>query len=161
MYGSPFPPLKKLIILRACDSNRKRPQVADGTFLSTDMLMFLCHFLVMGLSLPVAMAMPEAPLQAPSTPPYPPMEGPGRVFDSEGENMTEPPPGDLEAYCQMLLQVPVPPDQVPWFCMCTQCQSTPGPKGDQGDRGLTGTSEVSYTVFFYCRFSVPGSGPRL
>ncbi|XP_074535691.1 uncharacterized protein LOC141797899 [Halichoeres trimaculatus] len=100
--------------------------------------MFLCHFLLMGVSLQVAVAMPEPPLQAPPTPMYPPMVGPGRILDSEGENMTEPLPEDLETYCQMLQQAPVPPDHLPWFCMCTQCQSSPGPKGDQGERGLPG-----------------------
>ena len=43
-------------------------------------------------------------------------------------------------YCQMLLDSPVPPpaDQVPWFCICSRCQGTLGPKGDRGDRGLPG-----------------------
>nr|XP_046244164.1 inner ear-specific collagen isoform X2 [Scatophagus argus] len=109
---------------------------------------FPVHFLLVAVSLPVVMAMPEPissdgwqpPLSTPPTPPYPPMDGPGRSFYPVGDNMTEPPAGTLEAYCQMLLEapVPVPPDQIPWFCLCTQCQSRQGPKGDRGDRGLPG-----------------------
>ncbi|XP_070761307.1 complement C1q and tumor necrosis factor-related protein 9 [Enoplosus armatus] len=84
----------------------------------------------------------EAPPPAPPpTPPYPPMDGPGRSFYPVEDNITEPPAGALEAYCQMLLQapVPVPQNQIPWFCLCTHCQSTLGPKGDRGDRGLPGS----------------------
>uniref|UniRef100_UPI0037E75B47 complement C1q and tumor necrosis factor-related protein 9 n=1 Tax=Semicossyphus pulcher TaxID=241346 RepID=UPI0037E75B47 len=113
------------------------------------MSIFTLHFLLMALSVPVAVAMPEplssdnweAPFPAPPTPSYPPMDSPGSSLVPVGENMTEPPAGDLEAYCQMLLQapVPIPTDQIPWFCMCTQCQSSQGPKGDRGDRGLPGS----------------------
>lgn len=112
------------------------------------MLTFLHHFLLMAVSLLVVMAMPEPisednwepPLSPPTALPYPPMDGLGRFFYPDGDNMTEPPAGALEAYCQMLLQapVPVPPDQIPWFCLCTHCQSSQGPKGDRGDRGLPG-----------------------
>uniref|UniRef100_A0A4W5R9Q6 Otolin-1 n=1 Tax=Hucho hucho TaxID=62062 RepID=A0A4W5R9Q6_9TELE len=44
------------------------------------------------------------------------------------------------SYCQTLLEVPVPPpmDQVPWFCVCSRCKASVGPKGDRGDRGLPG-----------------------
>lgn len=86
------------------------------------------YFLLVAVNLPVFMAMPE------------PMDGPGRFMYPGGNNMTEPPAGDLEAYCQMLLQgpVPLPPDQIPWFCLCTHCQSKQGPKGDRGDRGPPG-----------------------
>ncbi|XP_070825863.1 complement C1q and tumor necrosis factor-related protein 9 [Chaetodon trifascialis] len=91
------------------------------------------------------MAMPE-PLSeegwdTPLAPPYPPVDSPGRSFYPVGDNVTEPPAGALEAYCQMLLQasVPIPPDQIPWFCLCTHCQSSQGPKGDRGDRGLPGS----------------------
>lgn len=111
------------------------------------------YFLLVVVSLPVFMAMPEpisednwdeqpSPpfFSTPPAPPYPPMDGPGRFMYPGGNNMTEPPAGDLEAYCQMLLQgpVPLPPDQIPWFCLCTHCQSRQGPKGDRGDRGLPG-----------------------
>ncbi|KAM9852918.1 uncharacterized protein ACBR49_003791 [Aulostomus maculatus] len=86
------------------------------------------------------MAMPEPPLNPPPTPPFPPMDGPQRYYHM-GENMTETPFGTIEAHCKMLLEapVPVPPDQIPWFCLCTQCKSNPGPKGDRGDRGLPGS----------------------
>ncbi|XP_041665163.1 inner ear-specific collagen [Cheilinus undulatus] len=108
--------------------------------------MSISNFLVMVFLLPVIMAKPEpmspddweAPLQAPVPPMIPPMDGPGRMFYPETENMTEP-PGTLEEYCEMLLQAPVPPEQVPWFCHCTSCQSQPGPKGEPGDRGLPGS----------------------
>lgn len=112
---------------------------------------FALYFLLVAVHVPTFIAMPEPisedwdhPLSPPSAstpppPPYPPMDGPARFYPN-GENMTEPPAGDLEAYCQMLLQgpVPLPPDQVPWFCLCTHCQSSQGPKGDRGDRGLPG-----------------------
>ncbi|XP_073705543.1 uncharacterized protein [Garra rufa] len=45
------------------------------------------------------------------------------------------------SYCDMLFEAPVPPpvDQMPWFCVCSQCKGGPsGPKGDKGDRGLPG-----------------------
>ncbi|XP_075932544.1 LOW QUALITY PROTEIN: uncharacterized protein LOC142932530 [Anarhichas minor] len=50
--------------------------------------------------------------------------------------------GALESFCRMLLEapVPIPPDHIPWFCVCTHCPSTRGPKGDQGDWGLPGRS---------------------
>lgn len=96
--------------------------------------------LLMVVSLPVALAMPEPPLPPPPPPTYPPFDGPRRFYPA-GDNMTGPPDGGMEAFCQMLLQapVPVPPEQIPWFCLCTQCQSNPGPKGDRGDRGLPGS----------------------
>ncbi|XP_040901602.1 inner ear-specific collagen [Toxotes jaculatrix] len=108
---------------------------------------FPLHFLLMVVSLPIIMAMPEPlspdgwepPLHPPPTPAYPPVDSPGRSFYPVGDNETELPAGTLEAYCQMLLQIPLPPDQIPWFCLCTHCQSTQGPKGDQGDRGLPGS----------------------
>lgn len=97
----------------------------------------LRHFLLMTVSLAVVMAMPEPPLDPP---PYPTLDGPGRFFYSAGDNVTGPPAGALEAYCQVLLQapVPVPPDQIPLFCRCSHCQSSEGPKGDRGDRGQPG-----------------------
>ncbi|XP_042270102.1 inner ear-specific collagen-like [Thunnus albacares] len=109
-------------------------------------MMTFLHFLLMAVSLSIATAMPEPfspdgwepPVDPPPTLPYPPMDG---SFFPDGDNMTEPPAGAMEAYCQMLLQapVPVPPDQIPWFCLCTHCKSTEGPKGDRGDRGLPGS----------------------
>lgn len=104
---------------------------------------FALYFLLVAVHVPTFNAMPEdwepPVVSSPPPPPYPPMDGPGRFY-LNGENMTEPPTGDLEAYCQMLLQgpEPLPPDQVPWFCLCTHCQSSQGPKGDRGDRGLPG-----------------------
>ncbi|XP_056138910.1 complement C1q and tumor necrosis factor-related protein 9 [Lampris incognitus] len=68
--------------------------------------------------------------------------GPGRSFhDEDWANMTLPPQEESEVYCRMLLEAPVPPpaDQVPWFCICTRCQGTLGPKGDRGDRGPSGS----------------------
>lgn len=104
--------------------------------------------LLVALFLPVLVAMPEPVAEEGWDPPdgtppmplsIPPMNGPGRPFYSNQENSTDPPAGSLEAYCQMLLQVPVPSDQIPWFCLCTNCQNNQGPKGDRGDRGLPGT----------------------
>ncbi|KAI7810133.1 inner ear-specific collagen-like isoform X2 [Triplophysa rosa] len=47
------------------------------------------------------------------------------------------------SYCDVLLEVPVPPpgDQMPWFCICQQCKRGPvAPKGDKGDKGQPGPS---------------------
>lgn len=98
------------------------------------------HHFLLTVSLAVVMAMPEPTSEDGWEPPHPPVDGPGHFLYSAGDNVTEPPAGALEAYCQMLLQapVPVPPDQIPWFCRCTHCQSSEGPKGDRGDRGLPG-----------------------
>lgn len=105
-------------------------------------------YLLVALFLPVVMAMPEPVSEGSWEPPdgtppmplsIPPMNGPGRPFYHNRDNSTDPPAGSLEAYCQMLLQVPVPSDQIPWFCLCTHCQNNQGPKGDRGDRGLPGT----------------------
>ncbi|XP_049916587.1 complement C1q tumor necrosis factor-related protein 7 [Epinephelus moara] len=108
------------------------------------MLKFPLHFLL--LVVPVVMAMPEpfysgdgeSPRFLPPMPPYPPMDGPEHYPD--GDNMTGPPDGAVEAYCQMLLQgpEPVPADHIPWYCLCTHCKSSQGPKGDRGDRGPPG-----------------------
>ncbi|KAJ3591056.1 hypothetical protein NHX12_009003 [Muraenolepis orangiensis] len=65
----------------------------------------------------------------------------GRMFDGDmGYNMTFPGGEVTDAYCQMLLNSPIPPtaDQVPWFCICSHCKGTHGPKGDMGERGLPG-----------------------
>lgn len=40
--------------------------------------------------------------------------------------------------CDMLLNTPVPPEQIPFYCLCSHCKGGPGPKGDRGDRGLPG-----------------------
>lgn len=99
------------------------------------------HFLLLVVSLPVVVAMSEPispdiwePPPFPPTPPHPPMDDP---------NVTDPLTGDLGAYCQMLLQSPVPTHQIPWFCLCTHCQSNQGPKGDRGDRGLPGNTTLT------------------
>ncbi|GLD53461.1 inner ear-specific collagen-like protein [Lates japonicus] len=128
-------------------SPNRNPPLDPG--LHQTMVTFFLHFLLMVGSLPVVVAMPEPlppdgwenPLPPPPTPPYPPMGGPGRSFYPVGENVTDPPAGAMEAYCQMLLQAPVPAplDHIPWFCLCTHCQSAKGPKGDRGDRGLPGS----------------------
>ncbi|XP_062241354.1 inner ear-specific collagen [Platichthys flesus] len=95
------------------------------------------HLLLMVASLPIVMMMPET--ISPET--WSPPPGPGRLFNLSGDNLTEPPAGSPEAFCQMLLQStdPVSPEDIPWFCLCTHCQSTQGPKGDRGDRGLPGS----------------------
>ncbi|XP_010891420.2 inner ear-specific collagen [Esox lucius] len=75
----------------------------------------------------------------------PPMLPPG--FTDSGMNGTDNlPPGDsvLEpdmSYCLLLQEAPIPPpmDQVPWFCVCSLCKASVGPKGDHGDRGLPGS----------------------
>lgn len=105
------------------------------------------HCLLVALFFPVFMAMPEPisddnwepPAETPPMPlSIPRLNGPGHLFYHNGDNTTGPPAGYLEAYCQLLLQVPVPSDQIPWFCLCSQCQNNHGPKGDRGDRGLPG-----------------------
>lgn len=103
--------------------------------------------LLVALFLPVLTAMPEPVSEESWEPPegsppmplsIPPMNGPGRPFYHNQDNSTVPPAGSLEAYCQMLLQVPVPSEQIPWFCLCPHCQNNQGPKGERGDRGLPG-----------------------
>ncbi|XP_051990971.1 complement C1q and tumor necrosis factor-related protein 9-like [Xyrauchen texanus] len=45
------------------------------------------------------------------------------------------------SYCDLLLQEPMPPpvDQIPWFCVCSQCRGGKrGPKGDKGEMGQPG-----------------------
>ena len=106
------------------------------------------HCLLLALLLPVVVAMPEPVSEETWRPPggapplplsMPPTNGPGRPFFHSGDNRSEPLAGSLEAYCQTLLQVPVPSEQVPWFCLCTHCHNQQGPKGEAGDRGLPGT----------------------
>ncbi|CAB1325722.1 unnamed protein product [Coregonus sp. 'balchen'] len=75
-------------------------------------------------------------------PPNPHMNMTGNWRTGEllvGEAGSEPDMLDM-SYCQTLLEVPVPPpmDQVPWFCICSRCKASVGPKGDSGDRGLPG-----------------------
>ncbi|XP_070685870.1 complement C1q and tumor necrosis factor-related protein 9-like [Pempheris klunzingeri] len=101
---------------------------------------FPLHFLFIAVYLPVVVAMPEPvspdggvpPRYPPPTPPDQPVGPTGRFFFYPGEdNVT----GSLEDYCRLIQ----PQDQMPWFCLCTQCQSSRGPKGDQGDHGLPGS----------------------
>ncbi|TKS79286.1 Otolin-1 Precursor [Collichthys lucidus] len=42
--------------------------------------------------------------------------------------------------CDMLLSSPNPPpiNEIPFFCLCSHCKGTVGPKGDRGDRGVPG-----------------------
>ncbi|XP_045908974.1 inner ear-specific collagen [Micropterus dolomieu] len=56
-----------------------------------------------------------------------------------GTNPGMPPIPDM-AICDILMNSPVPPpiDQIPFFCLCSQCKGTAGPKGDRGDRGPPG-----------------------
>ncbi|XP_033832534.1 otolin-1 [Periophthalmus magnuspinnatus] len=64
---------------------------------------------------------------------------PNMTFVPEGDlNSTSVPSEAVEAFCEVLLQSPLPPDQIPWYCICSHCKGTKGPKGDRGDRGLTG-----------------------
>lgn len=64
------------------------------------------------------------------------------------ENMTDnririlsspelPPLPDPE-FCDRMLTSGVPMDQIPFFCLCTHCKGTMGPKGDRGDMGPQG-----------------------
>lgn len=49
------------------------------------------------------------------------------------------PPVPDPAICNMLLNAPVPINQIPVFCLCSHCKGTVGLKGDRGDRGPPGT----------------------
>ncbi|KAL6468288.1 hypothetical protein MHYP_G00239650 [Metynnis hypsauchen] len=72
--------------------------------------------------------------------PIPSDKGPTVLRALPGTNTTAADAPDL-AYCNMILEAPIPPtaDQVPWFCTCTLCKGgSKGPKGDRGDRGLPG-----------------------
>ncbi|XP_023148118.1 inner ear-specific collagen isoform X2 [Amphiprion ocellaris] len=40
--------------------------------------------------------------------------------------------------CEGLKESGMPPEEMPWYCLCTHCQNNKGPKGDRGDRGLPG-----------------------
>ncbi|KAM9349498.1 uncharacterized protein ABDE67_009220 [Symphorus nematophorus] len=50
-----------------------------------------------------------------------------------------PPPPDTDI-CDMILNapVPLPVNEIPFFCLCSHCKGTMGPKGDRGDRGPPG-----------------------
>ncbi|XP_068172695.1 complement C1q and tumor necrosis factor-related protein 9B-like isoform X2 [Antennarius striatus] len=89
------------------------------------------HLLLMAVSIPIVMAMPE-----PTTPviPYPEMSDQRNIFP-DGDNMTY--PGDMDTSCQMLMNN-FPLAEFLGLCMCKKCPSHPGPKGDRGDRGLPG-----------------------
>ncbi|XP_029922314.1 inner ear-specific collagen-like [Myripristis murdjan] len=80
----------------------------------------LIHFLLGMASLTVVMAMTNV-----TTHPGPP-----------NDSLTP----DMERFCHMLLESPepVPPEHMPWFCACSYCKGSQGPKGDPGDRGLPG-----------------------
>ncbi|XP_069566583.1 complement C1q and tumor necrosis factor-related protein 9 [Brachyistius frenatus] len=90
------------------------------------MATFLLHFLLVGVSFSSVMATND-PVSPDSS--------------EHSNNIPTPPPGadaaDRDLYCQT--DVPVPPEQIPWFCLCTQCQNTRGPRGSFGDRGLPGS----------------------
>lgn len=92
----------------------------------------LLHFLV-AVSLPVVMATTEplAPVGwEPPTSSPPPSSQSLSVYQTDITSSS--------TYCQMLLESGAPPDQIPFFCLCTQCQNNQGPKGSQGPRGLPG-----------------------
>lgn len=94
--------------------------------------------LLVALFLPALLAMPEP---IPEQDWEPPAGSPLIPPSFPSGNTTDPLPGSMEAYCQMLLQTAGSTDQIPWFCLCTHCQSNQGPKGDRGDRGLQGTQD--------------------
>lgn len=54
--------------------------------------------------------------------------------------------------CDMLLSSPNPPpiNEIPFFCLCSHCKGTVGPKGDRGDRGLPGTWITLNDLFEFC-----------
>ncbi|XP_064157503.1 collagen alpha-1(X) chain [Anguilla rostrata] len=59
-------------------------------------------------------------------------------------DLTLDPPPSMEpdmSFCDMLLggPEPAPIESVPWYCICSHCKGTVGPKGEQGDRGLPGS----------------------
>ncbi|XP_059931839.1 complement C1q and tumor necrosis factor-related protein 9 [Gadus macrocephalus] len=134
--------------------NSPEDQTPGHTMSTFAVLMHLVFF-----SLTTAMPDPSTPApfppdndQFPPFPPendqFPPFPLPpgmedlgGKSFEGGmGQNVSL--PGEqTEAYCQMLLDspVPLPADQVPWFCICFHCQGRHGPKGDPGERGLSGS----------------------
>ena len=83
-------------------------RVDDGSYnvcLTPQAMASPLHFLLLAVSLPVVMAMPEPvstetweppPGPAPPLLPFPPMD------DLYGDNMTVPAAGALQAYCQAL-----------------------------------------------------------
>ncbi|XP_041658903.1 otolin-1-like [Cheilinus undulatus] len=60
--------------------------------------------------------------------------------DSMPMDASNMPYGSESAYCDYLMNQPVPPpmDQIPFYCICSHCKGTVGPKGDSGDRGPPG-----------------------
>ncbi|XP_047450568.1 complement C1q and tumor necrosis factor-related protein 9 isoform X2 [Mugil cephalus] len=92
----------------------------------------LLHFLVV-VALPVVMATTEPldPVGWEALTSSPPPSQSLSLYQTDAT--------DSSSYCQMLLESGAPPDQIPWFCLCTQCQNNQGPKGSQGPRGLPGT----------------------
>lgn len=88
---------------------------------------------------PVARGGPmEGPLTGSPWPPSGNMTG-GSVSLLGLGDPAMPPLPDM-TICDMLLNapVPLPPEQIPFFCLCSHCKGTPGPKGDRGDRGPPG-----------------------
>lgn len=85
----------------------------------------------------------SGPLPLPPEQPWPPI---GNLTNNHIQPRMYPDPDSMvlptpdTAICDLLLNAAAPPpmDQIPFFCICSRCKGTVGPKGDRGDRGLPG-----------------------
>ncbi|XP_072296395.1 uncharacterized protein [Eucyclogobius newberryi] len=77
-------------------------------------------------------------------------------------------PGDMSvmfpdtSICDVLLNSPIPISisEIPFFCLCSHCKATTGPKGERGDQGLTGTCTPHNTESIYNKIRFSGSPGR-
>lgn len=106
--------------------HQQQEEVQASPFSLQTMVTFLLHALLAVMFLPVVMLTNGT-------------QSPVLTFDPAAVS-------DQDAYCQMLLQSSVPEQQIPWFCVCTRCQNTRGPKGNRGDEGLPGNLDLYHDI---------------